>query len=77
MPKWFSQKKPHLETELMGGSPNGDDRTCMAPLRFIFLSLMVIQTYRLSIVLSPFVSAYSKQLIKESSNDVTIILLCL
>ena len=58
----------------MGGRPNGDDRTCMAPLRFIFLSLMVIQTYCLSI---PFVSAYSKQLIKESSNDVTIILLCL
>ena len=72
------QKKPpflKLKTELMGGSPNGDDRTCMAPLRFIFLSLMVIQTYHLSIVLSPFVSAYSKRLLKESSNDVTIVLL--
>ena len=35
-------KKPHflkLKTELMGGSPNGDDRTCMASFRFIFLSL--------------------------------------
>ena len=56
-------KRPHflkLKTELMGGSPNGDDKTCMA-----------------SLFLSPSVSAYSKQILKESSNDVTIILLCL
>ena len=36
---------------------------------------LVIQTYHLSIILSPSVSADSKQLLKESSNDVTIILL--
>ena len=36
---------------------------------------LVIQTYRFSIVLSPSLSVDSKRLLKESSNDVTIILL--
>ena len=36
---------------------------------------LVIQTYRLSIVLSPSVSADSKRLLKEYLNDETIILL--
>ena len=64
----LTKKKPHflkLKTKLIGGSPNGDDRTCMAALRFIFLSLMVIQTYRLSIVLSPSVSTYSKSCVSK------------
>ena len=39
------------------------------------MTKLVIQTYCLYIILSPFVSAYSKRLLKESSNDVTIVLL--
>ena len=41
----------------------------------MMMTKLVIQTYRLSIILSPFVSVDSKRLLKKSSNNVTIVLL--